>query len=210
MSGSTKARLEPLAVVRWGDEERAALERGFPRAAKAFLSGAPDAPRIPNVLGVLMHHPALAGAFLAYNRGLLETPALGHRSRELMVLRVAWRTRSTYEWVQHVRIARDLGITPGEIEAVTRPVDAGSWEPLEADLLAATDELLDRHRIGDETWSRLARHLDERQLVEAVFVVGTYTGLAMAFNSFGLQLDPGLEPDAGLPMPEEQGGGPSR
>ena len=30
------------------------------------------------------------------------------------------------------------------------------------------------------------------ELHDVVFVVGTYTGLAMAFNSFGLQLDPEL------------------
>ena len=68
-----------------------------------------------------------------------------------------------------------------------------AWTPLEADLLAATDQLIDDYRVDDDTWARLAEHLDERQLVELVFVVGTYTALAMAFNSFGLQLDPELQ-----------------
>jgi alkylhydroperoxidase family enzyme len=148
-----------------------------------------------------MHHPALAGPFLAYNRVLLQRPVLEARLRELMVLRVAWRTRAAYEWVQHTRIAADLGMTPDEIRAITRD-DTGAWTPLEAELLAATDQLVDHQRIDDETWASLAAQLDERQLVEAVFVVGTYTCLAMAFNSFGLQLDPGLEPAAGIPVPE--------
>ena len=60
-------------------------------------------------------------------------------------------------------------------------------------LVAATDQLIADHRIDDETWQQLAEHLDEKQLVEVVFVAGTYTCLAMAFNSFGLQLDPGAE-----------------
>ena len=77
-----------------------------------------------------------------------------------------------------------------------------AWTPLEADLLAATDQLIDRYRIDDDTWARLAEHLDERQLVELVFVVGTYTGLAMAFNSFGLQLDPDLQRLATASLPE--------
>ena len=76
------------------------------------------------------------------------------------------------------------------------------WTPLEADLLAATDQLVDRYRIDDETWSRLAGQLDERQLVELVFVVGTYTGLAMAFNSFRLQLDADLQQIATASRPE--------
>jgi 4-carboxymuconolactone decarboxylase len=35
--------------------------------------------------------------------------------------------------------------------------------------------------------------LDQRQLMDLVFTVGAYDLLAMAFNSFGLELDPGLE-----------------
>lgn len=91
-----------------------------------------------------------------------------------------------------MRIAERVGITPEEIAAIVGGGDAEVWTPLEADLLAATDQLVDHFRVDDDTWTRLAEQLDERQLVELVFVVGTYTGLAMAFNSFGLQLDPDL------------------
>jgi len=179
---------------------RAALRTGFPAAAERFLSGDADAPPVPHVLSTLLHHPALAGPFLAYNRVLLERPVLAPRLRELMILRVAWRKRSPYEWAQHVRIALSVGITPDEIQAVAR--GEASFGPLEADLLAATDQLLDRCCIEDDTWARLAEQLDERHLVEVVFVVGTYVCLAMAFNSFGLQLDPGLELPAGVPILE--------
>jgi 4-carboxymuconolactone decarboxylase len=187
-------RLPPLPRERWGDDERDALRAGFPQAAARLLSDGPDALPVPNVLATLMHHPALAGPFLNYNRVLLEKPTLEPRLRELLVLRVAWRTRSAYEWAQHARMGAAIGITAEEIDAISR--DTGTdvaWTPLEADLLAAVDQCVDRYRIDDETWGRLAAQLDERQLVEVVFVVGTYTGLAMAFNSFGLQLDPGLE-----------------
>jgi len=201
VSDAANARLAPIPKQRWGERERAALERGFPGASSTFLSGAPDAPPIPNVLGTLMHHPGLAGPFFAYNRVLLQEPALGHRLRELLVLRVAWRTRAAYEWVQHARLAASLGLTPEEITAAGRGDAGAAWTALEADLLAAADELLDAHCIADGTWTRLAARLDERQLVELVFTVGTYAGLAMAFNSFGLELDPGLELPAGVPLP---------
>jgi alkylhydroperoxidase family enzyme len=113
--------------------------------------------------------------------------------RELMILRVAWRTRSEYEWAQHVKLGEHCGVTPEDVEALANDANRDRWGPLERDLLAATDQLLDRARIDDETWQRLAARLDERQLVEVVFVVGTYTCLAMAFNSFGVALDPGLD-----------------
>jgi len=149
-----------------------------------------------------MHHPALAGPFLTYNNVLLQTPALGHRARELVVLRVAWRTRSRYEWVQHLRLAARVGITAEEIAAVADGPGAETWTPHEADLLAATDQLIDGYRIDDDTWARLAEQLDERQLVELVFVAGTYTLLAMAFNSLGLELDADLQEYATTSLPE--------
>jgi 4-carboxymuconolactone decarboxylase len=197
------ARLAPLPREQWDDGVRAALSAGFtPEVAARFFSTGPDAIPMPNVLSTMMHHPALAGPFLAYNQVLLQTPALDHRQRELMVLRVAWRTRARYEWAQHVRLAAGVGITPEEIEAIATGADAEMWTPLEAELLSAADQLIDRYRIDDDTWRRLAKQLDDRQLVELVFVVGTYVGLAMAFNSFGLQLDPELRAFVTTSVPE--------
>ena len=196
----TGPRIAPLPPGEWSDEAVAAVRAAFgDAAADGMRSTASDTPRVPNVLGTLMHHPALAGPFLAYNTVLLNAPTVEPRERELMILRVASRTRSPYEWAQHVRIARSCGITAEEIAAIPHGADAGIWSPLEADLLAATDQLLDHHRIDDDTWDRLAEHLDERQLMEVTFVVGTYTCLAMAFNSFGLELDPELEAIPPLP-----------
>lgn len=196
-------RLPPLPREEWKDDAVAALRTGLgDAAAESLLTGGVG---IPNVLTTLMRHPALAGPFLAYNMVLLNTPAMKPRLRELMILRVAWRTRSVYEWVQHVRMAHLCGITSHEIEFTADGADAGTWTPLEADLLAATDQLIDQYRIDDDTWNRLAEQLDERQLVEVLFIVGTYTGLAMAFNSFGLELDPELRAVPAPSLPEVDG-----
>ena len=64
------------------------------------------------------------------------------------------------------------------------------------------DQLIEGYRVDDDTWKRLAEHLDERQLVELVFTVGTYTALAMAFKSFGLELDPDLQEIATASLPK--------
>jgi 4-carboxymuconolactone decarboxylase len=193
VSDAAVPRLAPIPSDQWGDDAKAALLAAFPEQVVArFVATGPDAAPVPNVLATLMHHPALAGPFLAYNQVLLQSPALDARWRELMILRVAWRTRSRYEWVQHARLAARLGITDDEIAAIAdgAPLE---WPPLERALLDATDELVDHYCVADDTWKRLAEHLDEVQLVELVFVVGTYVGLAMAFNSFGLQIDPELQ-----------------
>jgi 4-carboxymuconolactone decarboxylase len=194
-------RIPPLPTDEWSEDAVAALRGAYgDAAADGLLSDAPDIQRMPNVLTTLMHHPKLVGPFLAYNATLLRAGALDSRLRELMVLRVAWRTQSAYEWAQHVRLAPRSEITTDEIDAIAAGADADAWSPLEADVLRATDQLLDHYRIDDDTWARLTAQLDERQLMEVTFVVGTYTCLAMAFNSFGIELDPELDGIA-APLP---------
>jgi len=192
-------RLRPLPPERWDDDAVAALRGAFPdEMVEMFRTTGPA----PNVLATMLHHPALAGPFNAYGNVLLEQPTIGHRARELMLLRVAWRTHALYEWVHHVRLAPSYGVTPQDIDAITRGVVADAWTPLERDLVAAADQLLDHYRIDDDTWARLAEELDERQLVEIPFVVGTYACLAMAFNSWGLQVEPGVD-ISGIPLPPD-------
>ncbi|MEE6140173.1 carboxymuconolactone decarboxylase family protein [Mycobacterium sp. 050128] len=191
------SRLAPLSNDQWGAEHVDALRDAFPdKAIAAFQQPG----LTPNVLATMLHHPALAGPFNRFGNVLLQQPAIGHRARELMLLRVAWRTRAQYEWVHHVRLAERYGLTPGDIAAIASGTSE-SWTPLERDLVAAADELLDHYRIEADTWSRLAEVLDERQLVELPFIVGTYTCLAMAFNSWGLQVEDGVDTSGVPPLP---------
>jgi 4-carboxymuconolactone decarboxylase len=199
-------RITPLPREQWDEAVEAALRAGFGDAVgDRFLSDGPDAMRVPNALTTVVRHPKLAGPFLAYNGVLLLDGVLAPRVRELVVLRVAWRTRSVYEWVQHARLAPRYDITPAEVEAIADGAIGENWTPLEADLLAATDQLIDNFTIDDATWARLAVHLDDASLIELVYVVGTYVCLAMAFNSLGIELDPDLDPSIAPPLPADEG-----
>jgi hypothetical protein len=93
-------------------------------------------------------------------------------------------------------------VTEEEIAAIRAGADGGSWSPLEADLLRATDQLLDDYRVDDTTWARLATQFDETALTEMLYVVGTYTLLAMVFNGLGVELDPDLDPSIAPALPD--------
>lgn len=152
---------------------------------KALGPSAPDARKPPsNALGLLARHPELAKAFLEFNKYLLVESTLPKRTRELVVLRVAWRRRCQYEWAQHVLIARRAGISDEEIDLVR--TDAPT--PLNR----AVDELETDSRLSDATYEALGADLDDRQLMDLVFTVGTYGVLATLFNTFEVELDPGI------------------
>ncbi|MBF6170118.1 carboxymuconolactone decarboxylase family protein [Nocardia blacklockiae] len=196
-------RLTPLPPEQWDEYARNML-RGKVSLADRYLSGEPDAPPMPNILGVLGHHAELAAAWLGYNGTLLERSALPARDRELIILRVAWRSRATYEWAQHVRLAARAGVTAAQIEAVTRGPRDTEWSAADRALLTATDQLLDHHGVDDDTWSDLVSHFDIRQVLEVLFVAGSYLCLALVCNSVGLQLDPGMAPPPTLARPETE------
>ena len=69
---------------------------------------------------------------------------------------------------------------------------AEGWSADDAALLQAADDLLANARVADATWARLATGLDERQLMDVVFTVGAYDVVAMAFLSFGVEVDADL------------------
>jgi 4-carboxymuconolactone decarboxylase len=184
------SRLVPLTADGLDCADRELL-RGRVAVADRYLTGLPDAPPMPGVLGLLGHHPRLAADWLAFSGGLLDDPALDPRDRELLILRVAWRADCRYEWEQHARMAVAAGLTAEQVAAVAEPTSA-CWDDGQRDLLAAVDEMLDGHRVGDRTWGRLAARFDERALLEVLFVIGSYVCLALVLNSAGLEPDPAV------------------
>jgi 4-carboxymuconolactone decarboxylase len=145
-----------------------------------------------NILGVFSWHPALAKGFFAFNNHLFHS-TLSVRDRELVTVRVGWLRRGEYEWAQHVRMAKSAGLSPEEVGAISaRGPDWPAWGPRDAALLRAVDEIVGDRYVSDDTWKRLSEYLNRQQLMDLVFTIGAYDLLAMAMNTFGLQLDPGL------------------
>ena len=179
MESDRTVRLGPLPEEQWDDRTRAALaallppERRNPRGAG-------------NALATLVRHPDLTVAFLPFNTRLLLRSTLPPRLRELAILRVARRSGCAYEWAHHTKIAAKAGLSEAEIEAAGDGKAIGPGE-LDRAVLDAVDELAEGCNLSDRTWSTLAVHLDERQLMDLVFTVGAYVLLAMAFNTFGVE-----------------------
>jgi alkylhydroperoxidase family enzyme len=187
MTSPEEPRLEPVPFAEWDEETRTTLLQ-FLRRPEIYLSGAPDAPPMPVVLEMFAHHLPLSASWLPFTDMLAgEDAKLSPRHRELLILRVAWRTRSGYEWAQHSRIGADAGVTTAQIDAMTEGPAAPVWTPLERTLLTAVDEMIDDHVVGDTTWAALASEFDPAALFELLFLVGGYLCLAGVLNSIGLQ-----------------------
>jgi 4-carboxymuconolactone decarboxylase len=175
-----RPRIPPLPETEWDDRTRDLLGR----------AGIPGIEAV-DIFATLVRHPRLFRHWLPFGGALL-TGSLPARDRELLILRTAWRCAAEYEWGQHVRLARAAGLTGEEIDRTADGPDAAGWSELDAILLRAADELHDDSCITDGTWSDLARHYGERELIEIPMLVGQYHLVAFALNSFGVQREPGV------------------
>jgi alkylhydroperoxidase family enzyme len=111
-----------------------------------------------------------------------------------LILRISWLRRAEYEFIQHLVLGRRAGLTEQELERVTHGPDAPGWDDVDTELLRAVDELHAGARIEQSTLARLAGYFDTRQLMDIIFTVGCYDLLALMFNTFDVQLEPGVEP----------------
>ncbi len=144
-----------------------------------------------NIFMTLVRHPGLFRKWLPFGGKLLDGK-LPARERELLILRTGWRCRSEYEWGQHALIGREAGLTDEELRRIKEGPDAPGWDPFDAVLLRAADELHDDSCISDTTWDALASRYDERQLIEVPMLVGQYHLVSFALNSLGVQREPGV------------------
>lgn len=181
----TGARVTPLAAGELSDAQRAYL-RPF-TSAKG---------RYPNIFGVLCRHMPLLEAWSGFGlytmRGSLVEPLL----REILILRTARNCGSDYEWHQHRKIARSLGMSEADIEAIRseRP-DFGDARDL---MVTCADDLAQDHKVSDRAWAAMTTAYGLEYTLDAVFTVGAYTALAMALNSAGVEIE-GRSPADGGP-----------
>ena len=196
MPNEPAPRISPILPAAW---DKAILEAlgAFPRSLDFVLSryNAGEAiPRGTNVLGTMAQHPPLTKAFMTFNAHVSGASTLPLRARELVILRTSWLRYAEYEFVQHVILGLRAGLTDEEMARVQQGPDAPGWDPLDADLVRAVDELHARARIEQSTWERLAVAFTTVQLMDLLFLIGCYGILAMAINTFGVQMEPELVP----------------
>lgn len=174
-------RIAPLTKAEWNDAQR------------EILQPYEDSNRLWNVFTTMARHEELAADWLVFGRHILAENTLPPREREMLILRIGWLCQSEYEWAQHRRIGLSAGLTEEEILRINEGPAAKGWSTEDATLLRAVDELHENAIITDATWNALAAKYSEKQMMDLVFTVGQYNLVSMALNSFGVQLDPGLE-----------------
>jgi hypothetical protein len=85
-----------------------------------------------------------------------------------------------------VALGKAAGLSNADIDA------AQTGDPndrFDRAVLNAVDELDEKTNLSDQTWGALSEQLDEQQRMDLIFTIGGYTALAMALNTFGVEIE---------------------
>ena len=113
-----------------------------------------------------------------------------------------WRCNQPFEWANHYRLARDIGLSDDEVLAVRTTAPARDLSGGPALVVRAADEVVDRGRLTSATYAECGElFADSSVLLEFLYLVAGYRMFATVSASSGRRYD-------GPPWPPD-GVGPS-
>lgn len=174
-------RVNPLPESEWNEEQKDILEYYRRPSGKVY-----------NIFLTQARHSEMMKKWRPFSGYILNQSTLPARDREMLILRIGWLCQSEYEFGQHTRIGQKAGLTSQEIVNITKGPDAPGWDPFDAGLLRAVDELHADAFISDATWNTLSKRYNEKQMIDLIMTVGNYNMVSMFLNTVGVQLDPKL------------------
>ena len=171
----SRPRVAPLTDDELSEEQRALLAQG--RTGQM------------NIFRTLVRYPELYKSWMRFGNHVLAKSTLDPREREIVILRIGHLCDSGYEFHQHARIGKQVGLTDAEIAQIKEGPDAAGWADFDRTLLRAADELHRDKHLSDATWQALSQRYRTEQLLDLIFAVGQYTLVSMALNSLGVQIE---------------------
>jgi len=142
-----------------------------------------------NLFRALANSPKVGRDFIRLGTAILLKSKLSPKLREIVILRVAHLTGSSYEWYQHVQIALLLGITQEQIDAVSDWPDSDLFSDEERILLEYTDEATQNVRVSDTVFSKAKQILDEQEILELTISIAYYGMVARVLETLQVELE---------------------
>ncbi len=132
-----------------------------------------------NIFKMLANAETHFRPLLRLGAAILSQQELDPKLRELAILQAAKLTPGEYEWVQHVPIAKAVGATDAEIQALERgDLEAACFGDVERLMLAFGEDVLLRAKVADDRFAAMQKHFSPREIVEILITLGYYSMLA--------------------------------
>ncbi|WP_158862312.1 carboxymuconolactone decarboxylase family protein [Leifsonia sp. AG29] len=110
------------------------------------------------------------------------TPDIDGRHRETIILRAAMRMDSAYEWQANEVMARNVGLTDDEIDAIAGDRDLDALDPELSLLCRAADEAYTGHTLNDATLGEMLDAFGATLTRRYAVVLGWFSMLSLFLN----------------------------
>ena len=179
----TGPRIPPLPREEWTDEARDVFAYWEGEEARANGSRS-------NTMMTLAQHPKLALASLDLGKYFMLQSSLSARQLKLVVLRVAHRNGSSYQWAHNSLGAKQIGVSDAEIEGIKAGPDAAVWAADDRALLRGVDGACAGGRFDEATWQELTVLFDRRFIMDLVHAAGYFSMVAWGLVTMGVEVEP--------------------
>ncbi|TDZ94561.1 carboxymuconolactone decarboxylase family protein [Mycobacteroides salmoniphilum] len=143
-----------------------------------------------NFSRILRYSPEIGGLVSQQGGKQLSVGSLDPVIRELVILNSGINYDSPYEWDQHEAIAKAVGVTDQQLEALkAQDRTAAAFTAEQSALLQFADQVAKKPRADDKSFDTAKQLLTTQQLVELVILVGYYFLVARITTTFDLELD---------------------
>jgi uncharacterized peroxidase-related enzyme len=148
-----------------------------------------DRGNVPNMFRTMAHRPEIFETIIAHMEAVLNTGTLPKALKELVIVRTSQLNRTPYCLASHTTIARKLGWTDTQIEALPNAVESEEFTEREKVAIHLAEVMtLDAHAYSAADFSRLRNFYSEGEVVELMAAIGLFN----YFNRFTdlLEMEP--------------------
>jgi len=114
---------------------------------------------------------------------------LNPQLRELAILRTGIVGDSKFEYSQHMKVGRTVGLSENKLAAIKGWTTSDVFSPVERAVMAAADEILSRNLVEDATFAALRKHLSDPEILELFVVIGLWRMHGLIVRALHLEYD---------------------
>jgi alkylhydroperoxidase family enzyme len=143
-----------------------------------------------NFQRVYANSPASMRAFMSVSSQVRNHSALDPRLRELAILQVGSSAFSPYVFTHHVKSGLEAGLSEEAVRALgAGRAEAHALDPVAAAVVELAREMTSGNIVADATFEKLRQALGDRTMMDLLFVITHYIGMATLLRTLSVELE---------------------
>jgi uncharacterized peroxidase-related enzyme len=145
--------------------------------------------QVPNVVKALANSPGLANKVFPLANYFMNQSPLDKRVRELAVLMLMKRCDCEYGFVRHIDIAKGVGISQEQIDAIGSYQSSRLFSDDDKLVLRYAEELTTKVRVDDDLYSKVKKVVGDGNIIELTGAIAFWNMMARNLNALQVGLE---------------------